>query len=162
MSVNLRESARGPLPESRICVKFQNSRPKPGVNAYVREIVRLSLSFSTLKTLGESQKESWLRNWHTICFQSRHRTAPRVMDTAPVNEIGRIAYLGNLMALTQAYLEFNFSVTDAILAAESDLVTWKILHPDSYSASSTSGQEMINSACLTSAKSSRRSQSFSR
>jgi hypothetical protein len=51
------------------------------------------------------------------------------MDTAPVNEIGRIAYLGNLMALIQVYLEFSLSVTDAILAAESDLVTWKITRP---------------------------------
>jgi len=51
------------------------------------------------------------------------------MDTAPVNEIGRIAYLGNLMALIQVYLEFNLSVTDCILAAESDLVTWKIIRP---------------------------------
>ena len=48
---------QSPLPESRIRVKFQNSSPKPGVNAYVREIVRLFLSFSTLKTLGERQKE---------------------------------------------------------------------------------------------------------
>ena len=53
----------------------------------------------------------------------------RAMDTAPVNEIGRIAYLGNLMALIQLYLEFNLSVTDSILAAESDLVTWKITGP---------------------------------
>jgi len=51
------------------------------------------------------------------------------MDTAPVNEIGRIAYLGNLMALIQVYLEFNLSVTDSILAAECDLVTWKMTRP---------------------------------
>jgi len=51
------------------------------------------------------------------------------MDTAPVNQIGRIAYLGNLMALIQIYLEFNLSVTDSILAAESDLVTWKVTRP---------------------------------
>jgi hypothetical protein len=51
------------------------------------------------------------------------------MDTAPVNEIGRIAYLGNPMALIQVYLEFNLSVTDCILAAESDLVTWKMTGP---------------------------------
>lgn len=50
------------------------------------------------------------------------------MDTVPVNEIDRIAYLGNLMALIQIYLEFNLSVTDSILAAESDLVTWKVTH----------------------------------
>jgi hypothetical protein len=51
------------------------------------------------------------------------------MDTAPVNDIGRMAYLGNLMALIKVYLEFNLSVTDCILAAESDLVTWKMTRP---------------------------------
>ncbi|MBV8213494.1 MAG: hypothetical protein JOZ08_09775 [Verrucomicrobia bacterium] len=52
------------------------------------------------------------------------------MDTATVDEIDRIAYLGKLMGLIQLYLEFNLSVTDAMLAAESDLVTWKTLDPD--------------------------------
>jgi hypothetical protein len=47
------------------------------------------------------------------------------MDKATIYENDRIVYLGNLMALMQVYLEFNLSVTDAILAAESDLVTWK-------------------------------------
>ena len=51
------------------------------------------------------------------------------MDTAPVNDIGRMEYLGNLMALIKVYLEFNLSVTDCILAAESDLVTWKMTRP---------------------------------
>jgi|GEM_PF-6371698 len=46
------------------------------------------------------------------------------MDTAAINESDRIGYLGKLMALIRLYLEFNLSVTDAILAAESDLVTW--------------------------------------
>ena len=52
------------------------------------------------------------------------------MHTAILNEIDPIAYLGKLMSLIQLYLEFNLSVTDAMLAAESDLVTWKTLDPD--------------------------------
>ena len=51
------------------------------------------------------------------------------MDTAIVDEIDRTAHLGKLMSLTQLYLEFNLSVTDAMLAAETDLVTWKTLDP---------------------------------
>ena len=47
------------------------------------------------------------------------------MDTTTPKEMDRIRYVGKLMALTQLYLELNLSVTDAILAAESDLVTWK-------------------------------------
>jgi hypothetical protein len=50
------------------------------------------------------------------------------MDTT-INEIAQIGYLGILMALVQLYLEFNLPVTDAILAAEADLVTWKTLNP---------------------------------
>jgi hypothetical protein len=52
------------------------------------------------------------------------------MDTATVDEIDRTAHLGKLMSLIQLYLEFNLSVTDAMLAAETDLVTWKNLNPD--------------------------------
>ena len=44
-----------------------------------------------------------------------------------VKEIDRITYVGKLLALIQLYLELNLTVTDAILAAESDLVTWKVL-----------------------------------
>jgi hypothetical protein len=54
------------------------------------------------------------------------------MDTT-INEIAQIGYLGNLMALVQLYLELNLPVTDAILAAEADLVTWKTLSPVSRS-----------------------------
>ena len=54
------------------------------------------------------------------------------MDTT-INEIAQIGYLGILMALVQLYLELNLPVTDAILAAEADLVTWKTLSPVSRS-----------------------------
>jgi hypothetical protein len=54
------------------------------------------------------------------------------MDTT-INEIPQIGYLGILMALVQLYLELNLPVTDAILAAEADLVTWKTLSPVSRS-----------------------------
>jgi hypothetical protein len=63
-------------------------------------------------------------------FSEEEQNAPRVMDTATLNEMDRVTYFGKLMALIQLYLEFNLSVTDAILAAESDLVTWKTLNPD--------------------------------
>jgi hypothetical protein len=53
------------------------------------------------------------------------------MNRASVNEIDRIGCLGKLLALTQLYLESNLSITDAILAAESDLVTWNIVTPAS-------------------------------
>ena len=52
------------------------------------------------------------------------------MDTAILNEIDPIAYLGKLMSLIELYMEFSLSVTDAMLAAESDLVTWKTFDPD--------------------------------
>jgi hypothetical protein len=42
-----------------------------------------------------------------------------------ISDIAQIGYLGILMALVQLYLELNLPVTDAILAAEADLVTWK-------------------------------------
>jgi len=54
------------------------------------------------------------------------------MDTT-INEIAQIGYLGILMALVQLYLEFNLPVTEAILAAEADLVTWKTVNPASRS-----------------------------
>ena len=66
---------------------------------------------------------------HNLFLEKEH-SAPRAMNTATVNEMDRIAYLGKLMALIQLYLELNLPVTDAILAAECDLVTWKILDPD--------------------------------
>jgi hypothetical protein len=50
-----------------------------------------------------------------------------------ISEIAQIGYLGILMALVQLYLELNLPVTDAILAAEADLVTWKTLSPVSRS-----------------------------
>jgi hypothetical protein len=50
------------------------------------------------------------------------------MDTT-ISEIAQIGYLGILMALVQLYLELNLPVTDAILAAEADLVTWKTVNP---------------------------------
>jgi hypothetical protein len=50
------------------------------------------------------------------------------MDTT-ISEIAQIEYLGILMALVQLYLELNLPVTDAILAAETDLVTWKTVTP---------------------------------
>ena len=50
-----------------------------------------------------------------------------------INEIAQIGYLGILMPLIQLYLEFNLPVTDAILAAEADLVTWKTVNPVSRS-----------------------------
>ena len=50
------------------------------------------------------------------------------MDAATVNEPDRLPYLSKLIALIQLYLEFDLSVTDAILAAECDLVTWKTIH----------------------------------
>jgi hypothetical protein len=54
------------------------------------------------------------------------------MDTM-ISEIAQIGYLGILMALVQLYLELNVPVTDAILAAEADLVTWKTVNPVSRS-----------------------------
>jgi hypothetical protein len=54
------------------------------------------------------------------------------MDTT-IREVAQIGYLGILMALVQLYLELNLSVTDAILAAEADLVTWKTVSPVSRS-----------------------------
>ena len=42
-----------------------------------------------------------------------------------ISDIAQIGYLGILMALVQLYLELNLPVTEAILAAEADLVTWK-------------------------------------
>lgn len=54
------------------------------------------------------------------------------MDTT-INEIGQIGYLGTLMALVQLYLDFNLPVTDAILAAEADLVTWGTTNSVSHS-----------------------------
>jgi hypothetical protein len=50
-----------------------------------------------------------------------------------ISEIAQIGYLGILMALVQLYLELNLPVTDAILAAEADLVTWKTFNPVSRS-----------------------------
>ena len=50
-----------------------------------------------------------------------------------ISEIAQIGYLGILMALVQLYLELNLPVTDAILAAEADLVTWKTVNPVSRS-----------------------------
>jgi hypothetical protein len=50
-----------------------------------------------------------------------------------ISEIAQIGYLGILMALVQLYLELNLPVTDAILAAEADLVTWKNFNPVSRS-----------------------------
>jgi len=44
-----------------------------------------------------------------------------------ISKIAQIGYLGILMALVQLYLELNVPVTDAILAAEADLVTWKTI-----------------------------------
>jgi hypothetical protein len=55
------------------------------------------------------------------------------MNTAIVNEPDRLPYLSNLMALIHLYLEFDLCVTDAILAAECDLVTWKTIHKASQS-----------------------------
>jgi hypothetical protein len=50
-----------------------------------------------------------------------------------ISDIAQIGYLGILMALVQLYLELNLPVTDAILAAEADLVTWKTVNPVSRS-----------------------------
>jgi hypothetical protein len=61
-------------------------------------------------------------------FPKQRNNALRVMEAATVNNPDRIDYLENLMALTQLYLELNLSVTDAILAAESDLVTWRTVN----------------------------------
>ena len=63
------------------------------------------------------------------------------MDTATVNEPDRLPYLSNLMALIQLYLEFDLCVTDAILAAECDLVTWKTIHKASPSVRVNSRHE---------------------
>ena len=59
-----------------------------------------------------------------------------------ISEIAQIGYLGILMALVQLYLELNLPVTEAILAAEADLVTWKTVNSclsDSESTLSTGG-----------------------
>jgi hypothetical protein len=63
------------------------------------------------------------------------------MDTATVNEPDRLPYLSKLMALIQLYLEFDLSVTDAILAAECDLVTWKTIYEGSQSVRVNSRHE---------------------
>ena len=63
------------------------------------------------------------------------------MDTATVNEPDRLPYLSKLMPLIQLYLEFDLCVTDAILAAECDLVTWKTIHKASPSVRVNSRHE---------------------
>jgi len=63
------------------------------------------------------------------------------MDTATVNEPDRLPYLSKLMSLIQLYLEFDLCVTDAILAAECDLVTWKTIHKASPSVRVNSRHE---------------------
>lgn len=50
-----------------------------------------------------------------------------------INEIAQIGHLEILMALVQVYLELNLPVTDAILAAEADLVAWRTFNPVSRS-----------------------------
>jgi len=46
------------------------------------------------------------------------------IDKTRVNQLDRSLYVQMLTGLTQLYLELELSLTDAILAAESDLVTW--------------------------------------
>jgi hypothetical protein len=46
------------------------------------------------------------------------------MIMSVINEPDQIPYIEKLTALTQRYLELELSLTDAILAAEADLVAW--------------------------------------
>jgi hypothetical protein len=50
-------------------------------------------------------------------------TPPRTLMSV-ITEPEQVPYIEKLTALTQRYLELELSLTDAILAAEADLVTW--------------------------------------